>query len=117
MIFREGLVHGDLHPGNLFVRGDGTLVVVDFGFVVELSPTVRQEFARLFYAMAGNDGAECARVAIRNATARSADFDEDGFIRAVSGLVAEFRGKTAGEFEVATSRGGSDCAVPPNSPP
>ena len=32
-IFRDGYFHGDLHPGNLFVRADGSIAVVDFGIM------------------------------------------------------------------------------------
>lgn len=41
MIFREGFVHSDPHPGNLFVRKDSKgeleLVLLDHGIYTELS--------------------------------------------------------------------------------
>lgn len=49
MCFEHGLVHADLHPGNVLVREDGTVVVLDVGLVKQLSPeTVTQilDFAR-----------------------------------------------------------------------
>src|SRR5205814_2564333 len=33
MVFEHGFVHADLHPGNLFFRSNGQLVLVDFGMV------------------------------------------------------------------------------------
>lgn len=37
MCFEHGLVHADLHPGNLLVRPDGTVVVLDVGLVKQLA--------------------------------------------------------------------------------
>ena len=41
MIFVDGLYHADPHPGNVFVREDGALILLDFGAVAELSPQMR----------------------------------------------------------------------------
>lgn len=38
MCFEHGLVHADLHPGNVLVRADGTVVLVDLGLVKHLDP-------------------------------------------------------------------------------
>lgn len=32
-VFRDGFFHADIHPGNMFVTEDGTLVPVDFGIM------------------------------------------------------------------------------------
>lgn len=36
MIFEHGFFHGDPHPGNILVRADGTIGLVDFGLAKEL---------------------------------------------------------------------------------
>ncbi len=41
MIFVDGIYHADPHPGNVFVREDGALILLDFGAVAELSPQMR----------------------------------------------------------------------------
>ena len=41
MIFVDGIYHADPHPGNVFVRADGALILLDFGAVAELSPQMR----------------------------------------------------------------------------
>src|SRR5262249_954924 len=56
MIFVEGLVHCDMHQGNLRLMADGRALLVDFGFVAELSPSDRLQFADFFKAVATNDG-------------------------------------------------------------
>jgi predicted unusual protein kinase regulating ubiquinone biosynthesis (AarF/ABC1/UbiB family) len=42
MIFVDGVYHADPHPGNVLVRSDGALILLDFGAVAELSPQMRQ---------------------------------------------------------------------------
>lgn len=41
MIFVDGVYHADPHPGNVLVRADGALILLDFGAVAELSPSMR----------------------------------------------------------------------------
>lgn len=42
MVFKDGLIHGDPHPGNILVNEDASITLIDFGSVVELSPVLRQ---------------------------------------------------------------------------
>jgi predicted unusual protein kinase regulating ubiquinone biosynthesis (AarF/ABC1/UbiB family) len=42
MIFVDGIYHADPHPGNILVRRDGAIVLLDFGAVAELSPPMRE---------------------------------------------------------------------------
>jgi ubiquinone biosynthesis protein len=49
MCFEHGLVHADLHPGNVLVRPDGVLVMLDVGLVKQMSPAAVEtlvDFAR-----------------------------------------------------------------------
>ena len=41
MIFEDGFYHADPHPGNVFVKTDGTIVFIDFGAVATLSPAMK----------------------------------------------------------------------------
>ncbi|MBF0341815.1 MAG: 2-polyprenylphenol 6-hydroxylase [Magnetococcales bacterium] len=36
-VFRDGFFHADQHPGNIFVRPDGTLTILDFGITGRVS--------------------------------------------------------------------------------
>ncbi len=42
MIFVDGIYHADPHPGNILVRDDGALILLDFGAVAELSTHMRE---------------------------------------------------------------------------
>ena len=46
---RDGFFHADMHPGNLFVDGDGRLVAVDFGIMGRLEPKERRFLAEILY--------------------------------------------------------------------
>ena len=46
MIFNDGFVHCDLHPGNLYPMPDDTVVVVDAGFPRQLTDTARRRSRR-----------------------------------------------------------------------
>lgn len=54
-IFEFGIFHADPHPGNVLVRADGTICLLDFGMVGMLSRRDRHAFSNVFVAMASND--------------------------------------------------------------
>jgi len=47
MIFRHGVFHGDPHPANIMVLGDGRLGLVDFGMTGSLSDADMRRLTRL----------------------------------------------------------------------
>ena len=46
-VFEDGVFHGDLHPGNLFVLDDSRIGLIDFGLVGRMSPAMRESLADL----------------------------------------------------------------------
>lgn len=58
LVFVEGLVHCDLHPGNLRRGRDGRVVLLDAGFVRELDPAGRHRLAEFFMALATGSPAQ-----------------------------------------------------------
>ncbi|MCK9579658.1 MAG: AarF/ABC1/UbiB kinase family protein [Methanoregula sp.] len=55
MMFEDGFFHGDPHPGNLLVREDGTIVILDFGIAGILRPDKRQNFISFLLALTNED--------------------------------------------------------------
>ena len=55
MVFRDGLFHGDLHPGNIFLTPEGNLALIDFGIVGHLNKTTQNAIINMFVAMANED--------------------------------------------------------------
>src|SRR5262249_41516061 len=52
MVFEDGFVHADLHPGNILVTPDDRVAILDLGLTAELDETHRRAFARFFASWA-----------------------------------------------------------------
>lgn len=55
MVMHDGLFHGDLHPGNLFVLPDGNIGIIDFGIVGRLGKRVKDSVVTMFIAIIDED--------------------------------------------------------------
>jgi ubiquinone biosynthesis protein len=101
MIFKLGIVHCDMHPGNILLQQDGTVVVIDAGLVVHLSEHDMRCFRYLFLALAFNSSSGFAASILESALMVPDDLDRPAFERDVEALVKSFHGRKAGEFLVA----------------
>jgi predicted unusual protein kinase regulating ubiquinone biosynthesis (AarF/ABC1/UbiB family) len=55
MMLVDGIFHADPHPGNLLVRDDGALVLLDFGMVIQVDPIERRHLVHTaLAAVTGN---------------------------------------------------------------
>ena len=54
MLLVEGFMHADPHPGNILVNGEGQIVFLDWGMVVQLDRSTRDRILRVALA-AGRD--------------------------------------------------------------
>jgi ubiquinone biosynthesis protein len=71
-----GVFHGDLHGGNLFVRPDGKVVLLDYGITGRLDERRRLAFLRLLMGGSVND-VKLQMTALRDLGALPADTDLD----------------------------------------
>jgi ubiquinone biosynthesis protein len=55
MVFKDGLFHGDLHAGNIFVLPDNRLGFIDFGMVGRLSKKTQNSIASMFMTLLNED--------------------------------------------------------------
>ena len=62
LTFETGRFHGDPHPGNLILRPDGSVALVDFGIYGELALDQRRTFGHYLRAVALGRPEEAARV-------------------------------------------------------
>jgi len=76
----EGIFHGDLHGGNLFVLADGRTALLDHGIVGRLSGARRNAFLRLMLGATTND-TKGQMAALRDLGALPLDTDLDAVIR------------------------------------
>ena len=109
MIFEDGFVHADLHPGNIFITADDKLALLDLGLVGELDEPHRKAFARFFAAWAQRDGDAMAHImydmsaGISTRDARPAGRDTAAFERyraAIIEFVGRYWGQRLGEVQV-----------------
>ena len=54
-VFRDGFFHADLHPGNLFVGEDGTIIAVDFGIMGRLDLKTRKYLGEMLLGFLSRD--------------------------------------------------------------
>jgi 2-polyprenylphenol 6-hydroxylase len=59
---RDGFFHADMHPGNLFVEADGTIVAVDLGISGRLGKKERRFLAEILYGFIVRDYQRVAEV-------------------------------------------------------
>jgi len=55
MMMIDGFMHADPHPGNLLVQDDGTIVLLDWGAVVEIPRYTREAILSLALALGRDD--------------------------------------------------------------
>lgn len=55
MAFEYGIFHGDPHPGNLRIRHDGAICLLDYGMVGMLDEATREQLIDLFVSISRKD--------------------------------------------------------------
>jgi ubiquinone biosynthesis protein len=101
MIFEDGFVHADLHPGNLFVTHDDRVAVLDLGLVGELRGEHKLGLAQYFAAFAAGDGVTMARLMTAMAPdAKGPPRDQASFERAIVAFANRYHGRKLGEVQV-----------------
>lgn len=63
--YRDGFFHADLHPGNISVRVDGTIILLDFGIMGRIADTDRLSIAESLFGFLRKDYIQVARVHLR----------------------------------------------------
>jgi ubiquinone biosynthesis protein len=63
--YRDGFFHADLHPGNIFVKDSGIVVLIDFGIMGRLKERDRLAVAEILAAFLSRDYKQVADIHIR----------------------------------------------------
>lgn len=100
MLFVDGFVHCDMHPGNLYFTLGGQVVVLDAGFSVQLSDRLRRLFAEFFMNMSLGRGRHCAEIVIESSAGVRDDADLEGFTVRMAELVERNSGIPARQFSL-----------------
>ncbi|WP_168209152.1 ABC1 kinase family protein [Agromyces intestinalis] len=98
MLFTTGVVHCDMHPGNLVRRTGGGVALLDAGFVHVIPDEVRIALARFFLNLGFRNGTGCADAILTSCAGVRNTADLTGFRNAIDNLVDMYGGKPADEF-------------------
>jgi len=101
MIFKEGFIHCDLHPGNILVAPDHRVVILDAGFMTQLHSSTRRSFAQFFLAIAFRNGKSAAQIVRATAQQLPPHLDIQTFDQDIDHLIQQVGGLQAHEFQVA----------------
>lgn len=100
MVLVDGVFHADPHPGNMFVREDGCLWLIDFGMIGELRATEREDVVRLTFALSRGSQDDFAAALLRLAPPR-AHLDRQRFRRDVQALLDTLEGHALADISLA----------------
>jgi len=89
-IVDSGVFHADLHPGNIFLRNDGGIGLLDFGSVGRLDPSTRHSLGTLLYAVEKDDSVS-ATDALIELLDRPEELNERALERGVGQLLTRYR--------------------------
>ncbi|MFO1156220.1 MAG: 2-polyprenylphenol 6-hydroxylase [Rhodospirillales bacterium] len=99
-VFIDGFFHGDLHAGNMFVRPDGSVAVVDFGIMGRLDRASRRHLGELLLAFLTRDWRRAAEVHFA-AGWIPADRSLDAFAQACRSIAEPILDRPQNEISVA----------------
>lgn len=100
MLFCTGLVHCDLHPGNLRLTPAESIVVLDAGFVYRVPEVVRRNLALFFLNLGFRNGPRCAEAVLASAGEVGPGARVEEFTADMTRLVHRFGGVTARDFDL-----------------
>lgn len=100
MIFEHGFFHADPHPGNVFVRQDGVIALIDFGMSGQLMPKDKFNFAGIFISFAKQDARQMAMY-MRRLSLEDQITDERQFEYDLNDLIEDFASLNVRESNIA----------------
>ena len=103
-VFRDGYFHADMHPGNIFITKDGTLVPIDFGIMGHLKTNDRIFLAELLVSLIDRDYEQVAQLHA-DAGMLGDDVPLELFAQSLRAMVDPILGKTLGDIELGRALG------------
>ena len=100
MVFRHGFFHADMHPGNLFVTADGTIVALDFGIMGRIDADTQRTLGEMLLGFLSRDYIRVAEVHVR-AGYVPAGKSVDAFAQACRSIAEPILGKPVAEISIA----------------
>ncbi|WP_142786392.1 ABC1 kinase family protein [Changchengzhania lutea] len=99
MIFDNGVVHADLHSGNVGFSNE-SMVLLDFGIVAKLNDATKKDFGDFFYGFVIGDVTMCSDIIIRQSKQVPKKFNKEKFYESVGLLFDQYNGLNISEFQI-----------------
>jgi ubiquinone biosynthesis protein len=100
MVFHHGFFHADMHPGNLFVADDGTIIAIDFGIMGRLDSRTQRHLGEMLLGFLTRDYKRVAEVHIEAGYVPSTK-DVGAFAQACRSIAEPILGKPMNEISLA----------------
>ncbi|KJS34205.1 MAG: 2-octaprenylphenol hydroxylase [Rhodospirillaceae bacterium BRH_c57] len=100
MVFRDGFFHADLHPGNLFVEENGTIVAVDFGIMGRVDEDNRRFLGEMLVGFLTGDYRRVSEIHFEAGWV-PADKSVDAFTQAARSIAEPIFGKPIQDISIA----------------
>ncbi len=94
----HGLIHADLHPGNMLIASDSLFWVFDLGLVDEISWKLRKSFFEAWFSTFNGDGKPFAHLMLKFSISNGVK-DMDTFEAEVNALSKRFMAKRIADLE------------------
>jgi ubiquinone biosynthesis protein len=99
-VFVHGFFHGDMHPGNTFIRPDGTIVPIDYGIMGRLDFETRLFLGELLVVFLNRDYARLADVMVEGQLV-PAYVDRGALAQAIRAMSEPIMGLPQNEISIA----------------
>lgn len=100
MVFEFGLFHADPHPGNLFVRPDGTINLIDFGMCGELDDDFRDNMLPLFIGLTTENARQCSRAVVRLTNSHGRNVTPQEIEPEMARLLSHYSGQSLDDLNI-----------------
>ena len=98
MVFRDGFVHSDPHPGNLVVMSGSRLGIIDTGMVVRIDDRTREQFVELLDALVGGSSTDLAE-ALLDTCEHPPGVDTAGLAEDLDDLTTTYLSRSLGSID------------------
>lgn len=100
MIFEDGFFHADPHPGNLFIHGDGSIAMIDFGMVGSLTEEFRDALVTLMMGVVQGNTRRAASGLLGLTDASSAELDRTKLERDIEAMLRRYANRPLAEVRI-----------------
>jgi len=100
MVFYNGFFHADMHPGNIFIGDDGTIIVMDFGIMGRIDKKNRLYLGEMLMGFLTRNYKKVADVHIK-AGYVSSNIDTNEFAQACRSITEPILGKPLNQISIA----------------